>query len=177
MRDTETVPLITPDPSAGGLYLIAAAHGQGVATTRPLEAGVRVLRFRGEHFDRSDIEKQAAAGAADGFLQIDEDAFLGLSGGLDDFVNHSCEPNCRMEIDGSDVFLWTVRRIGANEELTFDYATTQSQFPFRFYCNCRTQSCRGEIGNYDEIPINTQQRYLSKQMFAPYIVASIGFLS
>ena len=109
-----------------------------MATARPLEAGVRVLRFHGECYCRSDIETQAAAGAADGFLQIDEDAFLGLSGELDDFVNHSCEPNCRIEIERSDVFLVTIRRIGANEELTFDYATTQSKFPFRFRCDCRT---------------------------------------
>ncbi len=37
------------------------------------------------------------------------------------YINHSCEPNCEVEIEDGRIMLYAVRAISAGEELTFDY--------------------------------------------------------
>lgn len=37
------------------------------------------------------------------------------------YVNHSCDPNCEAETDGSKVFIWSIKDINPKEELTYDY--------------------------------------------------------
>jgi SET domain-containing protein len=44
---------------------------------------------------------------------------------LDDFTNHSCEPNCGLRVDPSGFEMIALRDITANEELTYDYSTHQ----------------------------------------------------
>jgi len=46
-----------------------------------------------------------------------------LHGGLGPKVNHSCDPNCGVQLNDGQAFDFVARRpIGAGEELTFDYA-------------------------------------------------------
>ncbi len=67
------------------------------------------------------------------------------------YLNHSCDPNCELfswddrEHDGTQGGLWlsTLRRIDAGEELTIDYgwpAVTTAQ-----ECRCGSPNCRGWI--------------------------------
>mgnify|MGYP001580276942 CR=1 FL=1 len=37
------------------------------------------------------------------------------------YINHSCKPNCRVEIDGNRVFIFSRKNIFAGEELSYDY--------------------------------------------------------
>lgn len=70
----------------------------------------------------------------------------GRKGSISRFINHSCEPNCYVEI-------WTVAgnlRVGIfsmcdlkeGTELTFDYKWSKSARP-PTRCHCGTESCRG----------------------------------
>ena len=83
------------------------------------------------------------------------------------FINHSCEPNCMVD-DNLDVV--TIKPVKKGEELTFDYATSQKSFPFRFNCRCGSLDCRGEIGDYSELSGPRKAYYLSKGVIAPYLV-------
>ena len=57
-------------------------------------------------------------------------------------VNHSCEPNCAL-VD-NDHFV-SLRNISANEELTYDYQTldTEGSFDFGLNCKCGSKNCCG----------------------------------
>lgn len=37
------------------------------------------------------------------------------------YINHSCRPNCEIEIRNGRVFIMALRKIKASEELTYDY--------------------------------------------------------
>ncbi len=37
------------------------------------------------------------------------------------YINHSCRPNCEVEIHGGRVFILALRNIKAGEELSYDY--------------------------------------------------------
>jgi uncharacterized protein len=103
-------------------------------------------------------------------IQIERDSFL--TGPLQrepgDTINHSCEPNCGMR-NASQIV--TMRDVLEGEELTYDYAMSDTADYDEFQCGCGTQSCRGTVSSNDwKLPdINAQyQGY-----FSPYIARKI----
>jgi hypothetical protein len=71
-------------------------------------------------------------------------------------LNHSCDPN----LGWADATTLVARRdIGADEELTLDYATCVTDPDLVLYCHCETYRCRQVIEGTDwQIP-QLQQRY------------------
>ncbi len=39
------------------------------------------------------------------------------------FINHSCAPNCEVELKNKRIYIFTLRNIKAGEELNYDYDT------------------------------------------------------
>ena len=70
-------------------------------------------------------------------------------------LNHSCEPN--LGLKGQIVYV-ALRDIGIDEELTFDYATTDDE-PYEMICRCGTSICRGTITGLDWQKPEIQSRY------------------
>lgn len=152
----------------------SAVEGRGVFAVAVIPRGATILTFQGPRHDRPAVERAAAEGAHDGFLQAGTDVFIGLSGGPDDFVNHACEPNCYVRYGVRRTTLRALRRIVAGEELTFDYGLTQIAFPFRFPCRCQAAGCRGEIGDCDEIPADLIEVYRRAGAVPDYVEASLA---
>ncbi|MBK8957351.1 MAG: SET domain-containing protein-lysine N-methyltransferase [Proteobacteria bacterium] len=153
---------------------VRASHGgHGVFVLEPVTAGTRILEFVGPRVGREEVERAAAAGMGDGFLQIGADEFYALSGGPDDFVNHSCAANTHIRCVDGQYFLVASRDIARGDELYFDYGITQIAFPFRFHCLCGAANCRGPIGNYDEVPVALMDDYLARGMVPPHVEAAL----
>jgi hypothetical protein len=98
-------------------------------------------------------------------LQIDEDLYLGASGGPDDYVNHSCEPNAAF-LDG--LMLTAVRDIAEGEEITWDYGTAIDEADFGgFPCACGAARCRGAVRSYRHLDEATRARL--RPWLLPYL--------
>ena len=152
------------------LGIMPCRGGMGVFIQQWVPVDTRILEFTGKRVDRDTINQFASRGVSDSFLQVDENEFIGASGRLDDYVNHSCDPNCGLEFEGDRVYLKSIKTIPRGSEITYDYATSQFVFPLRFSCKCDTRDCRGEIGNFDELTAKKKQYYLSKNIVAPFLV-------
>ena len=76
-----------------GLSLKDSMHGKGVFSGRKFAAGEVIMEFRA---DVCSYEEQDARWL-DYYVQVGEDLFMGLSGGMDDYVNHSCDPNAALK--------------------------------------------------------------------------------
>ncbi|MGR8921826.1 MAG: SET domain-containing protein-lysine N-methyltransferase, partial [Gammaproteobacteria bacterium] len=133
--------------------------GLGVFAREPIAAGVTIMAFRGPQLGPEAVAAAAATGGHDGFLQVARETYIGLSGGADDYVNHACDPNCFVAIDGDSVTLESRRAIASGEQLSFDYRLTQIAFPLRFRCRCGASACGGEIGDCEEIPLSQLAEY------------------
>ena len=91
-------------------------------------------------------------------LQLDENTYL-LSGFIPepgDMLNHSCEPNCGAFGTSSVISL---SDIAIGEELTFDYAMTDSSEYDQFDCACGKSNCRGKITGKDWKKSELQEKY------------------
>lgn len=86
----------------------------------------------------------------------------------DDFINHSCSPNCGLN---GQIAVVSMRDIKKGEELTIDYAMIDSGPWISFACRCGLEVCRKKIsGNDWESPM-LQKKY--KGYFSWYIEEKI----
>ncbi|MCR4312146.1 MAG: SET domain-containing protein [Candidatus Uhrbacteria bacterium] len=54
------------------------------------------------------------------------------------YINHSCKPNCEVEIKGGRVFVFSKRKIKAGEELNYDYGKEYWDYYIKPHgCRCR----------------------------------------
>jgi hypothetical protein len=148
-----------------------ATYGLGVFALKAIKPGQRLLEFTGPVIRGDALEAALESIDVDGFLQISSDSYIGLSGGLDDFVNHACEPNCGLQFLDSGIVLTAIRAISADEEITFDYASTQNAYPYRFSCGCGSATCRQDIGDFDDLPDALKWKYHHLGILAPYLSA------
>ena len=151
-----------------------ASGGLGVFAVRAITPGQRLIEFTGPLIDRTTLDAALESVIVDGFLQIAEDRYMGPSGALDDFVNHSCDPNCGLRFLETGIVLTAIRPILPNEEITFDYASTQNAYPCRFLCECGSKSCRVDIGDFDDLPSGLKWKYHELGILAPYLDATLG---
>lgn len=128
----------------------SATGGRGVFTTQRIARGSPVLPFKGPAIERAQLDPNQY------HLQIGEALYLGPSGEFDDYVNHSCEPNCGIN---DELVLVALRDIEAGEELTWDYGTAIDEDDFDgFPCRCRARACRGRVISYRHLPPDVQRR-------------------
>ncbi|KAL4144666.1 hypothetical protein PRNP1_013792 [Phytophthora ramorum] len=90
-------------------------------------------------------------------VQITPHKHMDFTGGLE-FVNHSCNPNTRIDMAENEakVSFVAIKPISKGEHLTFDYSTSEWDMDEKFDCRCGAPNCRGHIGgakylNDDEV--------------------------
>ena len=148
------------------LVVRSGTHGRGVFTEEPIPAATWIIRFTGPFL------RYAQTSASTYALQIGPDLYIGASGEPDDFINHSCEPNSGLRIDGTTVDLYAIRDIAAGEEILFDYSTTLDEDDFTMSCQCGAPSCREIIGDGKYLPEAVWQRYLALGIIPEYVTRS-----
>ena len=67
-------------------------------------------------------------------------------------INHSCDPNCEVDGVGLKLWIYSLRNIKKNEELTYDYGFSFDKDYKDFPCRCGTKKCVGYI-------VNSQSRW------------------
>ncbi len=142
--------------------------GHGVFATRRYERDEIVLHFRGPLVDERDIENFTHT------IQVDHGLFVGSSGELDDFVNHSCDPNCVLGSTPPRLWLVADRVIEPGEEITFDYATCIPVGPTLQFCTCGSSRCRGRVGTYWELEDATRRHYEQRGAVPKYVLEYTG---
>jgi hypothetical protein len=140
--------------------------GKGVFTESDIAAGTEVLQFQGDLKEVSDLEDLTHC------LQVGESTFLTSAGGMDDFINHSCEPTCGVRLTPDQrVIVFALRDLKAGTEITFDYATTQSGEHETLRCLCKKPGCRKLIGGFRDLPKPLQEYYIRHDAVLPFLLS------
>lgn len=141
-------------PMTSILYTKPTDRGHGTFTSVPIAPTTHILTFEGPIKHRSEMTDYEM------WIQISKDHWMGSSGGSDDYVNHSCDPNTGLFENETGLHLIALRHIAANEEITFDYSTSMFEEPTEMRCICGATACRGVIRNFIDLPISVQEKYL-----------------
>jgi SET domain len=144
-------------------------HGKGVFATGYINTGSEVLQFAGPFVGFEELPHPYSE-ENDYYLQIGDGIFLGPSGGIDDYVNHSCCPNTGVLFDSEDIKLVAITPIPAGSEITFDYSTTMDNFWWEMECSCGLANCRRKIKNFMDLAPEIQARYIQLGVVPYYIL-------
>lgn len=131
-----------------------------------------------EEFESWDQEKQNKFMAL--AYQVDEGVLEGLidTTGVpfdilkEYYVNHSCDGNCWYD---GDKRIIASRNIKKGEEISYDYALTESNHYFKLNCQCGTSKCRKVITGDDWKRKDIRERY--KGHFLSYLESKINLLN
>jgi uncharacterized protein len=147
--------------------IIDIAHGRfgkKVVAASPIKKNLSVLRLSGVPVSFEETKK---LGDKESFgLQVSGDCYIYLDA-PGRYINHSCDPNCGVT---PSLDLIAIKNIQEGEELTYDYSTTMLERDWTMECKCGTARCRKVIMDFDQLPKETQQYYLSLNVVQRYIV-------
>ncbi|EPS26643.1 hypothetical protein PDE_01581 [Penicillium oxalicum 114-2] len=147
---------------AGGKYNIGVEviktsdRGYGVRSNRTFEPNQIIVEYTGEIITQFECERRMRTVYKNNecyyLMYFDQNMIIDATrGSIARFVNHSCEPNCRME-------KWTVagkprmalfagdRGIMTGEELSYDYNFDPYSLKNVQQCRCGSENCRGILG-------------------------------
>jgi SET domain-containing protein len=116
-------------------------HGHGVFAAQPITKNTRIIDYAGELIRNKDSAAREAKYLKQRCIWVyrvnrvwSRDAAVG--GNIARFINHSCTPNCWIEVDGKTKTIWVraSRQIRKGEELVYDYNTEGDKV---IPCKCR----------------------------------------
>ena len=120
-------------------------HGFGVFAREPINKNKRIVDYAGELVSNKDSEKREDRYLKKGCIWVfrvnrnwSRDAAVG--GNIARFVNHSCTPNCWIEVKEKTIWIRAARNISKGEELLYDYNTEGDKtIPCKCRPNCKTK--------------------------------------
>lgn len=102
------------------------------------------------------------------------------AGNIGSNINHSCLPNSKVrtsydsETNDGVVAFFSIKQIKKGEEITFDYASTETDLTpelAKTLCLCNTKDCRGRIFSYTKLPYIFKEKLENEGLLAEHIVA------
>lgn len=143
----------------------AGDKGRGVFTTEPIASGEVILCFKGAVFDIDDIRDELGL-----YIQVGPREFQYSSGDIDDFVNHSCEPNSGYRVLENIACLVAIEPIAAGAEITYDYSTTMMGGFYEMNCKCGAKTCRGRVTDFAALPEPVKLNYMQYGIVPEFIL-------
>ena len=150
------------------LKLGESKFGKALFSSEPIRVGAEILDYEGPKVSYEELPTPYDA-VEDHYIQIGPRLYLGPSGKLDDFVNHSCDPNAGLKFLDARIVLVCIRPILKGEEITLDYSTTMDEDEWEIPCECGAKACRGRIRDFKKLPIDIQERYVALGVVPPFI--------
>jgi hypothetical protein len=162
--------MTTVDPQSKTTFLLGRTHiGKAVFAGQAFRTGQEIIRFKGPILARRDVPR-TLHDASDRYVQIGPNAFMGPSDGVDDLINHSCDPNSGLCFTGDGPVLVALRNIAFGEELGWDYSTTILDENWSMPCQCGAHNCRRTILDFHALDTDLKARYRAWGILPDYIL-------
>jgi SET domain-containing protein len=140
LEDAIHIPMPKAQPLPKIVRRKSSVHGKGVFAVEPIRKNTRIIDYAGELIrNGADCEAREERYLKDGCIWMfrvnrawSRDANVG--GNIARFINHSCTPNCYVEVVEKTIWIRASCAIWPGEELTYDYAIIG---PRTMPCRCR----------------------------------------
>lgn len=142
-------------------------RGYGLKALRSFEPRQIIVEYTGEIITQEESERRLVEVYKDRknyyLMLFDQNMILDATrGSIARFINHSCQPNCRMEkwlVDGKPRMALFAGEDGveAGDELTYDYNFTWYKGVDQQSCKCGADVCRGTLGKRTDAPVTKKK--------------------
>lgn len=146
-----------PSPTSKRLWKVkrSSIHNRGIFAAADIPNDTPIIEYVGEKITKAEstrrgdalLERSKKTGGAAVYVftlnkKYDIDGAKGLNPAR--YINHSCNPNCEAYIVRGRIWIYSLRKIKAGDELTYNYgfdADTWDDHP----CRCGSPNCVGYI--------------------------------
>ena len=138
-------------------------HGTGIFASQTIKKNTNIIEYIGEKVSKSEGDRRSEKrikkylnSKITGSVYIFElnkrfDIDGSFSYNKARFINHSCNPNCEVQITKGHIWIVSIKRIRKGEELSYDYGYTFDKEDYRDHiCKCGSKNCIGFIISSDE---------------------------
>ena len=142
----------------------SSLHGSGLFANCDIKKGEQVIQYIGDKVTKKEGDKRAdkqikkaQKNKKNGMVYVFElnkkyDIDGGVARNYARFINHSCDPNCEVEITNNEIWISSIKKIKQYTELTYNYG-----YPFdsdfeEHICKCGSKKCVGYILSDDDWP-------------------------
>ena len=140
-------------------------HGSGVFATKDIDNNIKIIEYIGEKVLKSEGDKRSAKRIKN-YLNSEETGsvyIFELNSKYDidgspeynkaRYINHSCNPNCEVEIFENRIWISSIKKITKNKELSYDYGYEFDKDDYKDHiCKCGSKNCIGYIVSQDDWP-------------------------
>jgi SET domain-containing protein len=103
-------------------------HGWGVYATKVIPKNKRIIHYAGERISNRESLKRERRYIRQGHIwcfKLTSRSVIdaGVGGNIARYINHSCRPNCYIDIRDGVIWIRASRTIRPGEEITYHYNT------------------------------------------------------
>tara|TARA_A100000164_G_C21357657_1_gene518286 strand:+ start:57 stop:554 length:498 start_codon:yes stop_codon:yes gene_type:complete len=138
-------------------------HGTGVFANKNIPKNTKVIQYIGEKITKKEGDKRSARRIKEylnsektGSVYIFElNSKYDIDGSVQynkaRYINHSCDPNCEVNISNNEIWISSIKKIKKGKELNYDYGYEFDEDDFRDHvCKCGSKDCIGFIISSDQ---------------------------
>ena len=121
----------------------------GLYANRNIKKGTKIIQYKGKLIStkksevnpKFDNEKAIYLFNINKQYDLDGDFKFNIAR----LINHSCDPNCEVLGKGMKIWVFAIKDIKKNEELSYDYGFSFDENYKDFPCRCGSEKCVGYI--------------------------------
>jgi|TARA_A100001011_G_scaffold395416_1_gene490356 SET domain-containing protein len=126
----------------------------GLFAKSDINKGEKVIEYKGRKFthkqveenDRFDNSKAIYLFTLNERYVLDGDTKINTA----KYINHSCDPNCEVDIIKGKIWIIAIKDIKKGDELSYDYGFGYDADFRQFPCKCGSKNCCGYIVRDDQ---------------------------
>ena len=139
-------------------------HGRGLFTVQNIKKGTKIIEYIGDKVTKKEGDKRAdkqikkyKRNKNNGMVYIFElNKLYDIDGSVvynhAKLINHSCNPNCEVEIINNEIWISAIKNIKKNTELSYNYGYSYDTDYVDHICKCGSSKCVGYILDEDHWP-------------------------
>ena len=122
---------------------------KGLYASKNIKAKQIVIHYKGKLVTKKEVEKNPKFDNDKAIYLFNVNNRYDLDGDFEyndaRLINHSCNPNCEVNGKGLKLWIFALRDIKKDEELSYDYGFGYDKDYKQFVCKCGANNCVGYI--------------------------------
>ena len=122
---------------------------RGLYAAKDIKMGKKIIYYKGKIITKKETERNSKYDNDKAIYLFNLNSRYDLDGDFEyntaRLINHSCNPNCEVAGKGLKLWIFAIRNIKKNEELTYDYGFGYDKDYKDYICKCGSKNCVGYI--------------------------------
>mgnify|MGYP001201632862 CR=1 FL=1 len=133
------------------LYKIKKSNidNRGLYASKDIQKGTRIIQYKGKIITTKKTEQDPKFDNDKAIYLFNLNKRYDLDGdfkyNIARLINHSCNPNCEVSGTGLKIWVYAIKNIKKNDELTYDYGFGFDEDFKNYPCKCGEKNCVGYI--------------------------------